>query len=318
MSRRVDAITQRRLRARARPPLPASEHTCVEAFLDRVWSEQGLARATLAAYRRDLQALAHWLHARGRTLTDAAAADLLGLLAERSDQGYSARSNARLVSSLRAFYAQQVRLGAIDADPAARLESPRLPRPLPKALAESQVEALLAAPDPATPLGLRDRAMLELMYATGLRASELVGLPGTALNLRQGVLRVTGKGRRERLVPLGEEAAHWIERYLDQARPTLARGFGGPLFCGARGGPLSRQMLWRTVKRHALAAGIDAERVTPHGLRHSFATHLLNHGADLRALQMMLGHSSLSTTQIYTLVAREGLKHLHRTHHPRG
>ncbi|HUH91043.1 MAG TPA: site-specific tyrosine recombinase XerD, partial [Lysobacter sp.] len=204
-------------------------------------------------------------------------------------------------------------------DPTALLDPPRLPRSLPKALAESQIEALLAAPDVESDTGLRDRAMLELMYACGLRVSELANLPSTAINLRQGVLRVTGKGSRERLVPLGEEAQHWVERYLANARPRLAAGRSlTPLFLEPDGDAPSRQQLWQRVKRYAAAAGIDPARVSPHGLRHSFATHLLNHGADLRALQMLLGHSSLSTTQIYTLVAREQLKKLHAKHHPRG
>jgi integrase/recombinase XerD len=220
---------------------------------------------------------------------------------------------------LRAFYGRLVRQAARADDPTALLEPPRLGRSLPKALAESEVDALLQAPDVEVPQGLRDRAMLELMYASGLRVSELVGLPGTAVNLRQGVLRVLGKGGKERLVPIGEEAQHWLERYLAQARPVLAGGrAASPLFLTRGGEALSRQQFWSLVKTLAVRAGIDAKRVTPHGLRHSFATHLLNRGADLRALQMLLGHASLSTTQIYTLVAREALKKLHGKHHPRG
>ncbi len=205
------------------------------------------------------------------------------------------------------------------ARPTALLDPPKLPRSLPKALGEREIEALLAAPDVSTPLGLRDRAMLELMYAAGLRVSELVGLPATAVNLRQGVLRVTGKGGKDRLVPLGEEAQHWLQRYLAESRPVLAgRRAPAALFLEAGAEPPTRQAFWSLVKRHAGAAGIDPARISPHGLRHSFATHLLNHGADLRALQMLLGHASLSTTQIYTLVAREQLKRLHAQHHPRG
>jgi len=212
-----------------------------------------------------------------------------------------------------------LRLGAIAEDPSALLESPKLGRSLPKALSESEVEALLRAPDVAMPAGLRDRAMVELMYAAGLRVSELVDLPASAVNLRQGVLRVRGKGNKERLVPMGEEAQHWLERYLAESRPVFAgKRMLEPLFLGRAGDPLSRQQFWSLVKKLAVQAGIDPARVSPHGLRHSFATHLLNHGADLRALQMLLGHSSLSTTQIYTLVAREGLKRLHAQHHPRG
>ena len=313
------ATTERRLRARAAAPAPAAERALVAAWLERAWAEQGLSRQTQDGYRRDLEALARWLAERGSNLLQADRGTLFGFLAERTGEGYSARSNARMLSALRSFYAQQARLGHIAADPSALLDSPKLPRPLPKALSESHVEALLAAPQVDDPLGLRDRAMLELMYATGLRVSELVELPTTAVNLRQGVLRVAGKGGKERLVPLGEEAQHWLERYLDASRPLLLRRRSAPvLFVGARGGLLSRQLFWRAVKRHASAAGIDASRVTPHGLRHSFATHLLNRGADLRVLQMLLGHSSLSTTQIYTLVASEGLKRLHAKHHPRG
>jgi integrase/recombinase XerD len=223
------------------------------------------------------------------------------------------------LSALRAFFAHGVRSGARADDPTALLDPPKLPRSLPKALGESQIEALLGAPDPASPLGLRDRAMFELMYACGLRVSELVNLPATAVNLRQGVLRVTGKGSKERLVPLGEEAQHWLERYLAIARPQLAgKRALAPLFLNASGEAPTRQQFWQLVKRYAGVAGIDPAKISPHGLRHSFATHLLNHGADLRALQMLLGHSSLSTTQIYTLVAREQLKQLHAKHHPRG
>ena len=245
--------------------------------------------------------------------------DLFDYFAARSRQQYAPRSNARLLSALRAFYGQQLRLGSITTDPTALLEPPRLGRSLPKALSESQVEALLRANTDDSPEALRDRAMIELMYACGLRVSELVGLPAAAVNLRQGVLRVMGKGSKERLVPMGEEAQHWLERYLQFARPALAgKRSLAPLFLQANGEAVTRQQVWTRIKQRAVAAGIDAAKVSPHGLRHSFATHLLNHGADLRALQMLLGHASLSTTQIYTLVAREGLKRLHKQHHPRG
>jgi integrase/recombinase XerD len=311
--------TDRRLRATNAPSAPAAERVQIDEFLERAWAEQGLAKLTQASYRRDLEGLARWLESRENALLRAAPQDLHDYLAERSADHYASRSNARLLSSLRAFYAQQLRRGAITRDPAAALASPKLGRPLPKALSESQVEALLNAPDLATPLGLRDRAMVELMYATGLRVSELVGLPAMAVNLRQGVLRVSGKGDKERLLPMGEEAQHWLERYLAESRPALAQGKSRTaLFLGRRGAALSRQQFWNLVKALALRAGIDPGKVSPHGLRHSFATHLLNHGADLRVLQMLLGHSSLSTTQIYTLVAREGLKRLHAEHHPRG
>lgn len=309
----------RRRRAMALPPLRDADAAAIEAFLDGSWAESGLSRQTLASYRRDLEGLARWRDGAGGGLLGADRGALFDYLAARTHDGYRPRSNARLLSSLRAFYAHALRRGLRQDDPTALLEPPKLPRSLPKALPEGQVEALLAAPDTASPIGLRDRAMLELMYACGLRVSELVGLPATALNLRQGALRVVGKGGRERLVPLGEEAQHWLRRYLDEARPVLAGKRAVPaLFVNAGGESPSRQQFWALVKRHAAAAGIDPGRVSPHGLRHSFATHLLNHGADLRTLQMLLGHSSLSTTQIYTLVAREQLKRLHQRHHPRG
>lgn len=309
----------RRRDAQALPPLGDADAAAIEAFLDATWAESGLARQSLAGYRRDLEGFARWRDGAGGGLAGADRAALFDYLAYRTGAGYSPRSNARLLSALRAFFAHALRRGQRSDDPCAQLDPPRLPRLLPKALAESQVEALLAAPDTNAPIGVRDRAMLELMYACGLRVSELVDLPATAVNLRQGVLRVTGKGSRERLVPLGEEARHWLQRYLDETRPLFA-GKRSPtsLFLVPAGEALSRQAFWALVKRHAAAAGIDPARVSPHGLRHSFATHLLNHGADLRVLQMLLGHSSLSTTQIYTLVAREHLKRLHAQHHPRG
>ena len=308
----------RRAAAQALPPASPQDLRSITAFLDRAWAESGLSPLTLQSYRRDLEGLSRWLATRGRDLSGVDRQVLYDYLAQRTAAGYAARSNARLLSALRAYFAQQVRHGARETDPTALLDPPKLGRSLPKALSESDVEALINAPAVDTATGLRDRAMVELMYATGLRVSELVNLPATALNLRQGVVRVMGKGSKERLVPLGEEAQHWIETYLARARPALAGGrAAAPLFLGRAGAPLSRQQFWNVVKRLAVVAGIDPARVSPHGLRHSFATHLLNHGADLRALQMLLGHSSLSTTQIYTLVAREGLKRLHQQHHPR-
>ncbi|KRA17752.1 site-specific tyrosine recombinase XerD [Lysobacter sp. Root604] len=312
---------ERRSLAMSLPPLPDADEAAIRVFLDAIWAESGLAQQTLDSYRRDLEGLARWRGGRDGGLAGADRAGLFDYLAWRTKEGYSPRSNARLLSALRAFYALRLRRGERADDPTALLEPPRLPRSLPKALAESQIEALLAAPEVDTPLGLRDRAMLELMYAAGLRVSELVNLAATAVNLRQGVLRVTGKGGKERLVPLGEEAQHWLERYLAQSRPLLVgKQALKPLFVGGAGEEraLTRQQFWGLVKRYAAVAGIDPARISPHGLRHSFATHLLNHGADLRALQMLLGHSSLSTTQIYTLVAREQLKQLHAKHHPRG
>lgn len=308
---------ERRVQAMSLPPLDDADAIAITAFLDTIWAENGLAQQTLDSYRRDLEGLARWRDGAG--LADADRTALYDYLAWRAREGYSPRSNARLLSALRAFYAFRVRRGQRQDDPTALLAPPKLPRSLPKALAESQIDALLNTPDLDTPLGLRDRAMLELMYAAGLRVSELVNLPATALNLRQGVLRVMGKGSKERLVPLGEEAQHWLERYLAQSRPQLAgKRARAPLFIEASGEAPTRQAFWHLVKRYAVLAGIDPAKISPHGLRHSFATHLLNHGADLRALQMLLGHSSLSTTQIYTLVAREHLKKLHARHHPRG
>ncbi len=325
------------MQAMRAPDLPDADAAMITEFIDAIWAESGLAQATLDSYRSDLAGFARWRNVAGGALAHADRAQLFKYLEYRTNHGYSARSNARLLSSLRAFYAHRVRRGIRSDDPTALLDPPKLPRSLPKALSESEIDALLSAPDIETPLGLRDRTMLELMYAAGLRVSELVTLPGNAVNLRQGVLRVTGKGGRERLVPLGEEAQHWLERYVAESRPVLAGNrHAEGLFLVAGGDRLerksgrqksdtrprhetpSRQQFWQLVKRHAAAVGIDPKRISPHGLRHSFATHLLNRGADLRVLQLLLGHSSLSTTQIYTLVAREQLKQLHAKHHPRG
>ncbi len=303
----------------ALPPLRDADETAIKSFIDAIWAEHGLAKQTLASYRRDLEGFARWRDGAAGGLLGADRAVLFDYLAWRTHTGYSPRSNARWLSTLRAFFALQVRRGVRSEDPTALLDPPKLPRSLPKALSERDIEALLAAPDTSHPIGLRDRAMLELMYAAGLRVSELVELASTAVNLRQGALRVTGKGGKERLVPLGEEAQHWLQRYLTEARPALAgKQPLAALFLNAGGDSPSRQQFWVLVKRYAVAAGIDPRKISPHGLRHSFATHLLNHGADLRALQMLLGHASLSTTQIYTLVARAQLKRLHAQHHPRG
>jgi len=290
----------------------------INAFLDRAWGELGLSRNTLAAYRTDLAHFEAWLRPRGRELDRATREDVHAYLAQRTQAGYRARSNARLLSCLRHYYRDAVREGRTALDPAALVEAPRLPRSLPKAMTESEVEALLRAPDTARAEGVRDRTLLEIMYASGLRVSELVSLLPDSVNLRQGAVRVRGKGGKDRLVPVGDEAQHWLERYLGDARPELLGARVSPLlFVSRRGAGFSRQSLWNTVRKLAAQAGI-ARGVSPHVLRHSFATHLLNHGADLRALQLLLGHASLSTTQIYTLVAREGLKRLHEHHHPRG
>ena len=299
--------------------IEGGERRLIEDFLERAWSESGLAENSLASYRRDLEGLARWLVHAGGSLLGCTREQLHRYLAERGEGGYSSRSNARLLSTLRHFYRMQQRLGTIEIDPTLLLDTPKLAKPLPKALSEAQVEALIRAPDVVTPLGLRDRAMFELLYASGLRVSELVNLTTDQINLRQGVLRVTGKGGKDRLVPIGEEALDWLESYYADARPALLAGkVVDAAFVTRRKAAMTRQMFWTMVKQHAAAAGIDARRISPHVLRHCFATHLLNHGADLRALQMLLGHSSLSTTQIYTLVAREGLKRLHAQHHPRG
>lgn len=290
----------------------------IEGFLDTLWMEHGLSPATLAAYRSDLQAFARWLDGRGVTLLNARREDILDYLAEKVAARARPRTTARLLSSLRRFYRWQVREGRMTEDPTARVTGPRLGRPLPGALTETEVERLLAAPDIEEPLGLRDRAMLEVLYAAGLRVSELVGLPLAAVNARQGVVRVWGKGAKERLVPLGDEALDWLRRYLDGARGALLGARRSDfVFVTSRGGPLTRQAFWYRIKHHAARAGIRGD-LSPHTVRHSFATHLLNHGADLRVVQLLLGHTDLSTTQIYTHIAQQRLHDLHAEHHPRG
>lgn len=291
----------------------------IDRFCDALWLEDGLSRATISAYRSDLTLTEHFLQARGRTLDQAVREDLQAYLERRRNENATARTAARLLSTWRRFYRYLLREGRIDADPTALIDSPKLTRPLPKSLTEEQVERLLAAPGDATPRALRDRAMLEVLYATGLRVSELVGLTLGQVGMTQGVVRVVGKGDKERLVPLGEEAIGWIARYVAEARPHfVARRPTAALFVTARGGPLTRQAFWHNLKRYAVRAGIAPRKLSPHTLRHAFATHLLNHGADLRAVQMLLGHADLSTTQIYTHVARARLKDLHARHHPRG
>ncbi|MFA7620160.1 MAG: site-specific tyrosine recombinase XerD [Thiohalomonadaceae bacterium] len=290
----------------------------LERFLDALWMERGLSENTLAAYRRDLEGLGQWLAARGDSLGAASRSLLLDYLQARNAQGVKPRTAARFRSTLRRFYRYLVREKLREDDPSARIDAPHLGRPLPDTLTEAEVEALLAAPNPDDVLGLRDRAMLEVLYATGLRVSELVGLTLPQVSLTQGLVRVMGKGSKERLVPLGEEAVAWIDRYLVHGRPALMGCRPSEaLFVSRRGDAMTRQTFWHLIKRHARSAGI-AKQLSPHTLRHAFATHLLNHGADLRVVQMLLGHSSLSTTQIYTHVARERLKTLHRMHHPRG
>jgi integrase/recombinase XerD len=299
-------------------PKPVND-ALIDRFCDALWLEDGLADLTLAAYRRDLRAFGDWLEKeRSRELRAVVPGDIEAYLAWRFAHKTQARSAARYTSSLKRFYRYLLRENLVASDPTLNLDSPKLPRSLPKSLSESEVEALLDAPDADTALGLRDRAMLEVLYATGLRVSELVGLRLTAVSLDAGVLRVTGKGSKERLVPLGEEAVNWVGRYLQQARPALMEGMQcDQLFVTARGAAMTRQAFWYLIKRHARAAGLT-HPLSPHTLRHAFATHLLNHGADLRVVQMLLGHADISTTQIYTHVARERLKQLHAAHHPRG
>lgn len=291
----------------------------IESFLDTLWMERGLSENTLSAYRSDLTAVSSWLGDVGLDLRAAKREDLLRYLAARVNEGARPRTTARLLSSLRRFYRHQLRLGSVAVDPTALIDAPKVGRPLPHVLTEEQVEGLLAAPDVDLPLGLRDRAMLELLYACGLRVSELVGLRVDQFDLNQGVLRITGKGSRERLVPVGDEAASWAQRYLREGRASLLDGWGASdfLFVTRRGGPMTRQAFWQLIRRYAGKAGYDGH-LSPHTLRHAFATHLLNHGADLRVVQMMLGHSDLSTTQIYTHVAQLRLQALHARHHPRG
>ena len=292
--------------------------TLIEAFLDSVWMERGLSDNTLSAYRTDLRGLAKWLAQQGSGLMRAQREQLLAYLAHRAEQGAKSRSTARLLSTVRHFYRYQIREGRLEVDPSARISSPKLRRGLPGTLTEGEVEALLDAPDTGDRLGLRDRAMLEVLYACGLRVSELVKLRLDQVNPRAGCLRVVGKGGKERLVPLGEDAMAWLYRYLDTARSDLLRGRSSDsLFLSQRGTAMTRQAFWYLIKRYALKAGIR-KTLSPHTLRHAFATHLINHGADLRVVQLLLGHSDLSTTQIYTYVARERLKALHAKHHPRG
>jgi len=291
----------------------------LDRFSDALWLEDGLAPLSLESYRRDLSQLFHWLAERHLAPDQATAHQIQAFLAHRSlDQNVAARSLARQLTAIKRYYRWLLREGRRDDDPTLTVDPPRLPKPLPKSLSESDVEALLAAPDTDTPLGLRDRAMLETLYAAGLRVSELVNLPSAAVSLSDGVARICGKGGKERLVPLGEEAQDWIKRYVQEARPLILKGQRSEaLFVTERGGAMTRQMFWYLIKRHARSAGIG-KTLSPHTLRHAFATHLINHGADLRTVQELLGHADISTTQIYTYVARERLKTLHGKHHPRG
>ncbi|HWH74418.1 MAG TPA: site-specific tyrosine recombinase XerD [Methylibium sp.] len=298
--------------------LPPASAEAIDRFLDALWIEDGLSANTLAAYRRDLTLYAQWLAgASGKAVDASSETDLLAYASARHAASRATSANRRLTVFKR-YFRWALREHRLSADPTLRLQSARQPLRVPKTLSEAQVEALLAAPGIETPLGLRDRAMLELMYASGLRVSELVTLKTVYLGLAEGALRVSGKGGKERLVPFGEEAHGWLRRYLAEARAAILAGQASDaLFVTARGGAMTRQAFWGLVKKYARIAGIAAP-LSPHTLRHAFATHLLNHGADLRAVQMLLGHADISTTTIYTHVARERLKSLHAQHHPRG
>lgn len=288
----------------------------IDQFLDAVWMEQGLSENTLSAYRSDLRILAKFLA--GKSLLEVDNGQLSEFLGSRYKDGIGSRSSARILSSLRRFYGYYIRENRITVDPTALIASPRIGRPLPTSLSESDVELLLAAPEVSNALGIRDKSMLEMLYATGLRVSELVNLKFSEISFRQGVVRITGKGNKERLVPVGEEAMSWLETYVGQARKLLlGERQCDYLFVTQRAGNMTRQAFWYIIKRHAKKAGINKD-LSPHTLRHAFATHLLNHGADLRVVQLLLGHSDLSTTQIYTYIANARLKELHSKYHPRG
>ncbi|MBI3897935.1 MAG: site-specific tyrosine recombinase XerD [Gammaproteobacteria bacterium] len=300
--------------------MSGADSDLIDRFCDVLWLEQGLSRNTIDAYRSDLTGASRFLSERSSSLSQAMRDDLVVYLDHRRRiELTKSRTAARLLSTLRRFYRYLLREQLREEDPTALIESPKLERTLPKSLTEEQVERLLAAPDDTTATGLRDRAMLETLYATGLRVSELVGLTLSQVSLAQGLVRVIGKGDKERLVPLGEEAVAWLHRYTDTARAQLIKKQStDALFVSPRGGSLTRQAFWHAIKRYARQADIDAKLLSPHTLRHAFATHLLDHGADLRVVQMLLGHADLSTTQIYTHVARARLKELHARHHPRG
>ena len=297
-------------------PINQNNLDVIDLFIDALWLESGLSKNTLSAYRTDLRGLAKFIEP--KPLLGVEQSDVQKFLAFLLAQGVKSSSSARVLSTLRRFYRYQIRENRVSVDPCAQVRSPKQGRPLPKAMSEQQVDDLLAAPDIQTSLGLRDRAMLETLYATGLRVSELVELTLLEVNCSVGVVRIVGKGNKERLVPLGEQAVDWLERYLEQARPDLLKQrVCDALFVTARGAGMSRQAFWYLIKKHALVARIE-QHLSPHTLRHAFATHLINHGADLRSVQMLLGHSDLSTTQIYTHIARERLQSLHADHHPRG
>lgn len=290
----------------------------IDTFVDTVWAQKGLAQLTLDAYRRDLVQFSRWLSIRDRKIARATESDIQAYLSNRYAAGNAARTTARLLSTLKQFFRYLIKAGERQDDPSALISAPKLSRSLPHSLAEHEIDLLLDAPDVNTALGMRDRAMLELMYSSGLRVSELVGLQLNQLNQNLGMLRLVGKGNKERVVPVGEEALHWLQSYLKDARSELVKNVSDEaVFLSSRGKAISRQAFWQNIKRYLLKAGVKTA-FSPHSLRHAFATHLLNHGADLRTVQMLLGHSSLSTTQIYTHVAQARLAVLHARHHPRG
>lgn len=308
-------------RAPAAPdtPVSAADLGEIDAFCDALWLEDGLARSSLASYRSDLLQLSAWLGREGRCALAAADTALLTRFVATLSRRLAASSQARYIATLRRFYRHLLARGRIDADPTLQISPPIMPGRLPKAISEAQVEALLTAPAIDSPLGLRDRAMIETIYASGLRVSELIALKLHEVSFDTGVVRVFGKGAKERLAPLGEQAIDWLRRYLNEARGgILGAHRSDSLFVTARGGAMTRQQFWGLIKRYARIAGIDEKRLSPHVLRHAFATHLLNHGADLRVVQLLLGHADISTTQIYTHIASERLKTLHSQHHPRG
>ncbi|MEC7859722.1 MAG: site-specific tyrosine recombinase XerD [Pseudomonadota bacterium] len=295
-----------------------SSHASIDRFLDLIWSERGLSSNTLSAYRVDLKLLALELANYDIEIQQARKSDLLSFISKRVQSGIKARTTARQISSYRSFFQYLLRMNLIKVDPTIDIEMPRIGKPLPRTLTEAEVNDLLEAPDVKDVIGHRDKAMLELMYATGLRVSELISLKISQINFNQGVLRVTGKGNKERLVPIGEEALECLSNFIENSRDQILNNKKvDVMFPTKRGQSMTRQTFWYAIKRYSRVAGIK-KKISPHGLRHAFATHLLNHGADLRVVQLLLGHSDLSTTQIYTHIARERLKDLHGKHHPRG
>ena len=299
------------------PEISNEDLQLINQFTDSIWSESGLAQNTLESYRLDLISLSLWLNQQKKNLLEVDRADIMRYLANKST--YGARTIARQLSTYRRFYRYCVAESVLKSCPTDEITSPFIGRSLPKALSESEIEALLHAPDIGKDIGLRDRSMLETLYGAGLRVSELVSLPLGAVNRAEGWVRLTGKGARERLVPLGEHAVHWLNEYMERARPNLSKkGLSNDLYITSRGRQMTRQTFWTNIRKYATAAGISSEKITPHALRHSFATHLLDHGSDLRTIQQLLGHSDLSTTQIYTHVSRQRLSKLLKDHHPRG